>query len=62
MAPREFIRFNGGLILELLTSQWITVRIELRDVVAVQEAAGESRLTNNILATGGIALWLPTPL
>jgi outer membrane beta-barrel protein len=54
--------FDGGLVLELLTHPWLTIRLELRDVVAVLEAAGESRLTNNILATGGVALWLPTPL
>ncbi len=56
------VTFDGGAVLELLTTQWVTFRFELRDIVATQEAAGESRLTNNILATGGIALWLPAPL
>lgn len=55
------IAFNGGLALDMLTTQWITFRFQVRDVVMVQEAVAETRLTNNILATVGIALWLPTP-
>jgi outer membrane beta-barrel protein len=56
------ISYNAGLGLDMLVSQWITVRFELRDVVAIQEAVAETRLTNNLLATFGVALWLPTPL
>ena len=54
------IAFDGGLLLDLFLSQWFTVRFDLRDVILVQEAVGETRLTNNLMLTGGLALWLPT--
>ena len=52
--------FDGGLLLDLFLSQWFTVRFDLRDLVLVNEAVGETRLTNNLMFTGGLALWLPT--
>ena len=52
--------FDGGLLLDLFLSQWFTVRFDLRDLVLVNEAVGETRLTNNLVFTGGLALWLPT--
>ena len=52
--------FDGGLLLDLFLSQWFTIRFDLRDVVLVQEAVAETRLTNNLMFTGGLALWLPT--
>jgi outer membrane beta-barrel protein len=52
--------FDGGLLLDLFISQWFTIRFDLRDVVLVQEAVAETRLTNNLMFTGGLALWLPT--
>ena len=54
------IAFDGGLLLDLFLSQWVTLRFDLRDIVLVQEAVGETRLTNNIMFTGGLGLWLPT--
>ncbi|WP_428261831.1 outer membrane beta-barrel domain-containing protein [Haliangium sp.] len=56
------VTFDAGLILEIFTTRWVTVRFELRDVVAVQEAVAETRLTNNLTATAGVALWIPTGL
>lgn len=56
------IAFDAGAALELYTTQWITFRFELRDLVLVQEAVGETRLTNNLAATLGLSLWLPTGL
>ncbi len=56
------VTFDAGIIIEFLLSQWVTIRLDIRDVVAVQEAVAETRLTNNITATGGIALWIPTGL
>ena len=52
--------FDGGVLLDLFLTQWVTLRFDLRDVVLVQEAVGETRLTNNIIFTGGLGLWLPT--
>jgi len=56
------ISFNGGTIVELLTTHWLTLRFEVRDIIAVQEAVTETRLTNNIMVTLGLAFWIPTPL
>ena len=52
--------YDGGLILDLFLSQWVTLRFDVRDLVLVNEAVGETRLTNNLVATGGLGLWLPT--
>lgn len=56
------VTFDAGLALEMLLSRWVTLRFDVRDVVAVQEAVAETRITNNIMATAGIGLWLPTGL
>ncbi len=54
--------FHAGAIIDLFTSRWVTVRFDVRDVVAVQEAVAETHITNNIVATLGVALWIPTGL
>jgi outer membrane beta-barrel protein len=56
------IAFDGGFMLDLFTSKWVTFRFEARDVMAVQEAVAETRFTNNIVTTAGIAFWIPTSL
>ena len=56
------IAAQAGVALELYTTQWVTIRFDLRDVLLVQEAVAETRLTNNLMATFGLALWLPTGL
>ena len=40
----------------------MTIRIEARDLMAVEEIAAEQRYTNNLIATAGIAFWIPTGL
>ena len=54
--------FDGGVAARPVPHPWVTIRFDLRDVVLVQEAVGETRLTNNIIFTGGLGLWLPTGL
>ena len=56
------ITFDGGIMLDLFTSKWVTFRFEARDVMAVQEAVAETRYTNNLVTTAGVAFWIPTPL
>lgn len=56
------IAFDAGILLEMYTNPWLTFRLDVRDVVLVQEAVAETRLTNNIAATLGLALWLPVGL
>ena len=40
----------------------MTIRLDVRDLMAVQEIAGETRYTNNIVSTAGIAFYIPTGL
>lgn len=54
------VTFDAGLILDMFTSRWFTVRFDVRNIMAVQEAVAETRLTNNLIATAGVALWIPT--
>jgi outer membrane beta-barrel protein len=53
------VTFDAGMILDLYTTNAITLRLDVRDVIAVQEAVAETRLTNNIVATLGLAFWIP---
>lgn len=56
------VTFDAGLILDMFTTRWVTLRLDVRNVMAVQEAVAETRFTNNIIATAGLALWIPTGL
>lgn len=56
------VTFDAGLILDMFTTKVLTLRFEARDVMAVQEAVAETRFTNNLVATFGLAFWIPTPL
>jgi hypothetical protein len=56
------LAFDAGIILEIFTTRFLTFRLDLRDLMVVQEAVAESRLANNILVTGGLTVWIPTGL
>jgi outer membrane beta-barrel protein len=56
------VTYDAGLSLDLFTTHWLTFRFVARDVMTVQEAVAETRFTHNIVATAGIALWIPTGL
>jgi outer membrane beta-barrel protein len=51
--------FDGGLLVELYLARWLSLRFDLRDVVLVQEAIGETRVTHNLTGTLGLGLWVP---
>jgi outer membrane beta-barrel protein len=53
------LAFDGGLLVELYVTRWLSLRIDVRDVVLIQEAVGETRLTNNVIATLGLGFWVP---
>lgn len=53
------LAFDGGLVVELYAADWLSFRFDVRDVVLLQEAVGETRLTNNIQATLGLGIWIP---
>jgi len=54
------VTFDAGMVVDFFLSQWVTFRIDIRDIITIQEAVAETRLTNNVAVTGGLALWLPT--
>ncbi len=54
------VTFDAGIALELFTTGVVTLRFEARDVMAVQEAVAETRFTNNLMATFGLSVWIPT--
>jgi outer membrane beta-barrel protein len=56
------VSFDGGAALDLFVSKVFTIRFDVRDLMAVQEAAGETRLTNNLISTAGLVVWIPTGL
>ena len=56
------LSFDAGFALDLFVTRALTVRIDTRDLMAVEEIAGETRYTNNLVATLGLALWIPSGL
>lgn len=56
------IAFDAGGAIDLFVTRALTIRLDVRDVMAVEEIAGETRFTNNIVATAGLALYLPSGL
>jgi outer membrane beta-barrel protein len=56
------LSFDAGFALDLFVTKALTIRIDTRDLMAIEEIAGETRYTNNIVATFGLALWIPTGL
>ena len=56
------LTFDAGGAIDLFVTRALTVRLALRDVMAVEEISGETRYTNNIVATAGLALYLPSGL
>ena len=53
------VSFDAGIAIELFTTNWLTIRLDARDVIMIQEVVGETRLTNNIMATAGLGFWVP---
>jgi len=50
---------QAGPRVELYLLRWLSLRLDVRDVMLIQEAVGETRLTNNVTVLGGLGLWLP---
>ncbi len=56
------LSFDAGIALDMFVTRALTVRIGARDLMAVHEIAGETRYTNNLVTTIGLALWIPSGL
>jgi outer membrane beta-barrel protein len=54
--------FDAGFALDMFVTKVLTIRFDLRDVMAVEEIAGSTHYTNNFVATMGLALWIPSGL
>ena len=50
---------SGGTRVELYLFRWLSLRLDIRDVILIQEAVADTRLTNNIVVLGGFGLWIP---
>ena len=53
---------DGGAAIDFFVTKFMTIRLDVRDLMAVQEIAGETHYTNNIISTAGIAFWIPSGL
>jgi len=58
----EGITFDAGSAIDFFVTRLMTIRLDVRDLMAIEEIASEQRYTNNIIATAGIAVWIPTGL
>jgi outer membrane beta-barrel protein len=56
------LSFDAGAAIDLFVTGAVTVRFAVRDLTALEEIAGIERFTNNLVATAGIAVWIPTGL
>jgi len=53
------LTFSGGLGFKFYPTDWLGLRMDVRDNVLQQELLGESRLVNNIVATLGLSVFIP---
>jgi len=53
------LSFDGGFAIDFFTTKLMTIRFDARDLMAVEEIAGETHFTNNLVATAGLAFWIP---
>jgi outer membrane beta-barrel protein len=53
------VAVGGGIVFELYLARWLSLRLDVRDHLMVQEAVAETRLTNNITALLGVGIWVP---
>ena len=53
------LSFDAGSAIDFFVSRAMTIRLDVRDLMAVEEVAAETRFTNNIIATAGLAFWIP---
>jgi outer membrane beta-barrel protein len=50
---------SGGFGLKIYVGQWLGIRLDVRDHVLTQELLGVSQVVNDIVATGGLSVFLP---
>ncbi|MEO6775320.1 MAG: outer membrane beta-barrel domain-containing protein [Kofleriaceae bacterium] len=53
------LSFDAGAAIDFFVSGFATIRLDTRDLMAIEEIAGDTRFTHNIIATAGLSLWIP---
>jgi len=53
------LALDAGGAIDVFVSRFATIRLDIRDLEAVEEIAGEVRRTNNVIATAGLSFWIP---
>ncbi|HWB82164.1 MAG TPA: outer membrane beta-barrel domain-containing protein [Nannocystaceae bacterium] len=51
--------FDVGMSLYLYPTKWLSVRIDLSDLILAQEAVGSRRISNNLQLSLGVGFWIP---
>jgi outer membrane beta-barrel protein len=55
------VTFDVGIGMKIYPNRWIAIRFDLRDYLMLQEAIAVQRVSNNLVGTLGISLFLPGP-
>jgi outer membrane beta-barrel protein len=53
------LALDAGAAIDMFVTNIVTVRLDARDLMAIEEVAGDTRETHNLIATMGLALWIP---
>lgn len=53
--------FDVGIGLKIYPNKWVAVRFDLRDYLWLQEVVAVQRVTNNLVGTLGISVFIPGP-
>ncbi len=51
--------FDVGMSLYLYPTKWLSIRIDVSDLIIAQEALGSRRISNNLQLSTGVGFWIP---
>jgi outer membrane beta-barrel protein len=53
------LTYNFGAGLKIYTTNWLSLRLDIRDHIVVQEILSSDAITNNLAVTLGVGFWIP---
>ena len=53
------LTYTAGAGIKIFTTQWLSVRVEIRDNIHVQQLLASEAVTNNISLSIGVGFWIP---
>lgn len=53
------LTYSAGAGMKIFCTRWLSLRVELRDNIYVQEILSSEALTNNLSVTLGVGFWFP---